>query len=151
MLTTLTFAAQLLAAFSMWLSVRISRRIGLVRTMVYTHLPASALMIGVAFAPSTAWAVGCWLLRGLLAQMDIPARDALTMNVVRPEERVAMGSLHLVARNGVGTLGPTVSTSLWQALSAAAPLVACGLLKVGYDLSLYALYRDVEQDPVETS
>ena len=145
-LAGLAFATQLLAAASMWLSVRLSRRIGLVRTMVFTHLPASGLLVGLAFAPDAAWAVAIWLLRGLLSQMDIPARDALTMAVVAPEERVAMASLHLVGRNGMGTLGPTLATGLWQSISAAAPIVLGGVLKTGYDLALYSAYRDLEHE-----
>jgi MFS family permease len=143
-LAALSFAAHLLSAISMWLSVKLADRIGLIRTMVFTHIPASAMLIALAFAPSAAVAVALWLGRGLLAQMDIPARDALTMSVVRPEERVAMASLHLVARNTVGTVGPTLATTLWHGFSASAPLLLGGILKVGYDLSLFALYRDLE-------
>jgi MFS family permease len=143
-LATLSFGAQLLSALSMWLSAQLARRIGYVRTMVYTHIPASLMLVGLAFAPNAQWAVALWLARGLLSQMDIPARDALTMSVVAPEERIAMGSLSLLGRNGMGTIGPTLSTTLWQVLSPTAPILLGGLLKVGYDLSLYAFYRDLE-------
>jgi MFS family permease len=148
-LAGLAFATQMLAAGSMWLSVRLSARIGLVRTMVFTHLPASLLLVALAFVPSAQWAVAIWLARGLLSQMDIPARDALTMAVVAPEERIAMASLHLVGRNGVGTLGPTLATTLWSWVSAAAPIALAGVLKTGYDLALYAAYRNLEPGRVE--
>lgn len=143
-LAALSFAAQLLSAVSMWLSVWLAARIGYVRTMVFTHVPASAMLVALAFAPSAGWGIALWLGRGLLAQMDIPARDALTMSVVRPDERVAMASLHLVGRNGMGTVGPALSTTIWQALSPAAPLVLGGLLKIAYDASLYLVYRDLD-------
>jgi len=143
-LAALSFTTQLLSALSMWLSIRLARRVGYVRTMVFTHIPASLMLVGLAFAPNAACGIAVWLARGLLSQMDIPARDALIMSVVAPEERIAMGSLHLLGRNGMGTLGPTLSTTLWQTLSPAAPILLGGLLKVGYDLSLFALYRDLE-------
>lgn len=149
-LAALAFATQLLAAASMWLSVQLSRRIGLVRTMVFTHLPASALLVALAFVSQAELGIAIWLARGLLSQMDIPARDALTMAVVAPEERIAMASLHLVGRNGVGTIGPTLATGLWQSVSAAAPIALGGLLKTGYDLALYAAYRDLEHETGRT-
>lgn len=139
----LAFVTQLLSALSMWVSAGLSKRIGYVRTMVFTHIPASLMLVALPAAPGIQWAVALWLGRGLLSQMDIPARDALTMAVVGKDERVAMGSLHLLGRNGMGAIGPVLSTSLWQAFTAAAPLVLGGLLKVGYDISLYVLYRDV--------
>jgi len=145
-LAALAFAAQLLATASMWLSVLISRRIGLVRTMVFTHLPASALLVALAFVEQPAVGVAIWLLRGLLSQMDVPARDALTMAVVQPSERIAMASLTLVGKNGAGTVGPALATGIWQAISPAAPIALGGLLKTGYDLALYAVYRDLERE-----
>lgn len=148
-LASLAFATQLLAAASMWLSVRLSRRIGLVRTMVFTHLPASTLLVALAFVQDTGLAIAIWLVRGLLSQMDIPARDALTMAIVAPHERIAMASTHLVVRNGVGTAGPALSTALWQSLSAAAPIALGGLLKTGYDVALYVVYRDVDRRQAE--
>jgi len=142
-LALLSFGSQALAALSMWGSVHLSARIGYVRTMVYTHIPASLMLVGVALVPQTGFAIALWLARSALSQMDIPARDALTMSVVAPEERVTMASVHLVSRNAAGTLGPTLSTVLWHSVSAAAPLIGCGLLKVAYDVTLFAMYRNV--------
>jgi hypothetical protein len=85
----------------------------------------------------------------MLSQMDIPARDALTMTVVSPNERIAMASVHLIARNGIGTTGPALSTVLWQGLSAAAPIALGGLLKTGYDIALYVAYRDLGRSGAE--
>ncbi len=146
-LASLTFATQLLAAASMALSVRLSSRIGLVRTMVYTHLPSSLLLVALGFVHSTEAAIAIWLARGLLSQMDIPARDSLTMAVVAPNERIAMASAHLMARNTVGIAGPVLSTALWQSLSAAAPIALGGLLKTGYDVALYVFYRNLDRYP----
>lgn len=146
-LATLTFATHVLAAVSMWLSVRLSSRIGLVRTMVFTHLPASLLLVALGFVQSTEIAIAIWLTRGLLSQMDIPARDALIMAIVAPSERIAMASTHLIVRNTVGTAGPALSTALWQSFSATAPIALGGLLKTGYDVALYVLYRDLDRHP----
>ena len=103
----------------------------------------------VAIAPNSHWAVTLWLLRAALSHMDIPARDALTMSVVPPEERVTMASLHLVGRNSAGAVGPTISTALWQHFGAAVPVMIGGSLKVLYDLSLFAMFRNIERTPVE--
>ena len=85
-----------------------------------------------------------WQARSFLSQMDVPTRDSYTMAVVRPEERVAMAGVHLTGRNIAGIAGPPLATALWTAVSAAAPFVACGVIKIAYDLSLYALFRDVK-------
>ena len=104
-LALLAASAHLLSAFSMLVSARLSARIGYVRTMVFSHLPASLMLVALPFAPSAPVAVALWLGRGLLSQMDIPARDALIMAAVPPDERVAMASVHLMGRNGMGTRG----------------------------------------------
>ena len=76
--------------------------------------------------------------------MDVPTRDSYTMSVVQPHERVAMGGIHIVGRSIAGTVGPSVGTALWQAVSASAPLIASAVLKVSYDLSLYFMFRNVK-------
>ena len=138
------FFSHILAAVSLWLAAKIANRIGLINTMVFTHIPASLFLIAVTFAP-TAWlAVLLWQLRSLLGMMDVPTRDSYTMSVVQPNERVAMASIHIVGRSVSGTAGPSVSTALWQAFSASAPLITCGILKIAYDLSLYFMFRNVK-------
>jgi len=81
--------------------------------------------------------------------MDVPTRDSYTMSVVRPNERVAMAGIHIVGRNVSGTVGPSAATALWQALSATVPIIACAVLKITYDLSLYFMFRNVKP-PQET-
>ncbi len=138
------FASQVLAAISLWLATHLARRIGLLNTMVFTHIPSSLFLIAAAFAPVGWMAVLFWQLRSFLGQMDVPTRDSYTMAVVGPEERVAMASIHLVGRSVTGMTGPSVATALWQALAASVPFVACGVLKIIYDLSLYFLFRRVK-------
>ncbi len=137
------FVSHLLTATSLWVAAKIANRIGLLNTMVFTHIPSSLFLVAAAFAP-TAWlAVLFWQLRAFLAQMDNPTRDSYTMAVVGPEERVAMASIHMVGRSALGAAGPSATTALWSLLSASAPLVGSAVLKIGYDLSLYAMFRNV--------
>jgi hypothetical protein len=137
------FLSHILAAISLWLAAKTANKIGLLNTMVFTHIPSSIFLIAAAFAP-TAWAaVLFWQLRSFLGQMDVPTRDSYTMAVVGPNERVAMATIHIVGRSMSGTAGPSVATALWNALSASAPLITCGILKIAYDLSLYVMFRNV--------
>jgi MFS family permease len=145
------FAARLLSALSLWLSARIAGRIGLINTMVFTHIPASLLLIGAAFAPTGWLAVVLWQLRSFLGMMDVPARDSYTMAIVHPEERVAMGSIHIVGRSMASMAGPPVATALWNALSAGAPFIACGVVKIVYDITLFGLFRGVRPPEEEAA
>ena len=138
------FLAQVLAAISLWLAAKLANRIGLINTMVFTHIPASLFLIVAAFAPVAWMAILFWQLRAFLSMMDVPTRDAYTMSIVQPNERVAMAGIHIVGRSVAGTVGPSVATALWQAVSASAPLVGCGVLKIVYDLSLYFMFRNVK-------
>ena len=137
------FVSQLLTASSLWVAAKIANRIGLLNTMVFTHIPSSLFLLAAAFAP-TAWlAVLFWQFRAFLAQMDNPTRDSYTMAIVGPEERVAMASIHMVGRSALGAAGPSATAALWGLLSASAPLVGSAVLKISYDLALYAMFRNV--------
>ena len=138
------FLSHVLSAISLWLAARIASRIGLLNTMVFTHIPSSLFTIAAAFAPTSWLAVLFWQLRSFLGQMDSPTRDSYTMAVVRPEERVATASLNFTGRSVAASLGPAASTALWNAISASAPFLASSVLKISYDLSLYALFRKVK-------
>ncbi len=138
------FFAQVLAAISLWLAAKLASRIGLINTMVFTHIPASLFLIAAAFAPAVWMAILFWQLRAFLSMMDVPTRDSYTMSVVQPNERVAMAGIHTVGRGISGTVGPSAATALWQAFSATVPLIACAVLKITYDLSLYFMFRNVK-------
>ena len=138
------FFSQILAAVSLWLAARIAARIGLINTMVFTHIPSNLFLLAAAFAPTAAMAVVFWQLRSFLGQMDVPTRTSYIMSVVGPEERVAMAGIHIVGRSVSGIGGPTVATALWQAVSASAPLVGCGVLKIAYDIALFFMFRNVK-------
>lgn len=138
------FISHILEAVSLWLAARIAKRIGLLNTMVFTHIPSSLFLIAATFAPTGWLAVAFWQLRSLVGSMDVPTRDSYTMAVVSPEERVAMASIHVVGGSITSSMGPTVSTALWNAFSASVPFVVCALLKIVYDLSLYSIFRGVK-------
>ncbi|MFC1983421.1 MFS transporter [Chloroflexota bacterium] len=138
------FFSHLLAAISLWLAAKLANRIGLINTMVFTHIPSSLFLIGAAFAP-TAWiAVIFWQLRAFLSQMDQPTRDSYTMSVVHSNERVAMASINTVGRSASGTVAPSIATVLWQVFSVTVPLISSAVLKITYDLSLYFMFRNVK-------
>jgi len=136
------FWAGLLSTASQFLAPRLARRFGLLNTMVFTHIPASLLLMAASFAPSAPLALALLLGRSLLSQMDVPARSAFVMAVVRPEERVAAASFTAVPKSLASALGPSLGGALLASGWLAAPLLACGGLKILYDLSLYvSFYR----------
>ena len=138
------FSSEVLTAISLWLAARLASRIGLINTMVFTHIPASLFLLGAAFAPAAWIAVVFWQLRAFFSQMDVPARDSYTMAIVGPEERVAMASIHSLGRGVASMAGPSTATALWSALSASAPFVACSVIKISYDVSLWLMFRHVK-------
>ena len=142
-LAALFFGVQVISIGSLWAAGKIAKRIGLINTMTWAHLPSALLLIGVAFSPWAWLAVAFLLARSLFDQMDVPARDSYIMAVVEPRERVAMGSVHILGRSVAGTIGPTLSAGVLQAVAFSAPLIGSGVLKTAYVLSLWALFRNV--------
>ena len=132
-----------LTASSLWIAAKISNRIGLLNTMVFTHIPSSFFLLAAAFAPTATLAIVFWQCRAFLSQMDVPTRDSYNMAVINSEERVAMASINMVSRSAAGALGPSVTTAIWNITAAWTPLVGSALLKIGYDLSLYLMFRNV--------
>jgi MFS family permease len=135
------FWAGLLSAFSQLAAPVVAKRIGLVNTMVYTHIPSSLFLILAALADSLPWALGLLLARAALSQMDVPTRSAFVMAVVTPPERAAAASFTAVPRSLAAALSPSLGGALFAAGWLAAPLIACGLLKIGYDLALWRAFR----------
>ena len=131
------FWTGLLSAFSQLAAPAVAQRIGLINTMVFTHVPASLCLIAAAFSPNIDWALGLLLVRSALSQMDVPARSAYVMSVVTPAERPAAASFTAVPRSLAAALSPTLGAALFAAGFLAAPLVACGVLKTAYDLALW--------------
>jgi MFS family permease len=137
------FWAGLLSAFSALVAARIAARIGLIRTMVYTHLPANILLMATAFMPTVWLAVGCLLLRSALSQMDVPARTSYVMAVVTPEERPAAASVTNVPRSLASALPPVLAGWMLSQTTFGWPLVIGGALKATYDLLLLFQFREI--------
>jgi MFS family permease len=138
------FWSGLLTAFSQLAAPHLAKRIGLLNTMVFTHIPASLCLIAAAFATHRDAALGLLLVRSLLSQMDVPARGAFVMAVVSPEERAAAASFTAVPRSLASAISPTLGGALFAAGWFAAPLVACGVLKIAYDVTLWRAFRGIE-------
>jgi MFS family permease len=137
------FAAGILSALSQLLSPVVAARIGLVRTMAYTHLPANILLMAAGLAPSAPVAITCLLLRASLSQMDVPARQAYVMAVVPPEERAAAASVTNVPRSLASALPPLITGAMLSRSVVGWPLVCGGALKAIYDVLLLARFRSV--------
>jgi MFS family permease len=135
------FWAGLLAAASQLAAPVVARRIGLLNTMVFTHIPASVALVAAAFAPRLEVALALLFVRAALSQMDVPTRSAFVMAMVTPAERAAAASVTAVPRSLAAAVSPTLGGALFAAGWLAAPLVACGALKIAYDLLLLAAFR----------
>ncbi len=131
------FVMGLLGAASQLAAPLIARRIGLVNTMVFTHLPANICLVLAALAPTLPAALALLAVRALLSQMDVPTRTAYVMSVVTPAERAAAASFTAVPRSLAAAASPALAGLLFTAGWLAAPMVLCGLLKIGYDLTLW--------------
>jgi len=141
-LSILFAVASLGAGLSLLLAVPLARRFGLVRTMVYSHLPSNLILIILAFVPTFFGAAALWVGRSLLSQMDVPTRQSYTQSVVAPADRAAAAGYTTAARSSQA-LGSPVTGGLVAAGGAwiAAPFVVAGVIKAGYDLALYARCR----------
>ncbi len=135
------FWAGILTAFSQLAAPWVAQRIGLLNTMVFTHIPANACLILAAMAPNIEPAIVLLFVRALLSQMDVPTRSAFVMTVVTPAERAAAASFTSVPRSLASAISPTLSGAMFAAGWLAAPLVACGVLKIAYDLALWRAFR----------
>jgi predicted MFS family arabinose efflux permease len=142
-LAVVFFAIGILQALSFQGAVRLAGRIGLLRTMVITHLPSNVLLAAVAFAPNLASAIALLLARFLLSQADVPTRQAYVVAVVDPSERTAAAAYTNTARYVTRPIAPLLAgLALRSALGA--PFVIAGALKSAYDVGLYALFRNVD-------
>jgi MFS family permease len=141
---TFFFCSGLLAAFSFPVAAWIGGRIGLVNTMVYTHIPSSLCLIAAAFVPSLEWALALLLVRAALSQMDVPTRSSYVMAVVTEAERPAAASVTAVPRSLASAASPALAGALFAAGFHAWPLLLCGILKIAYDLMLLAAFRHIK-------
>jgi MFS family permease len=143
-LGVLFFAVHLLNAASHLGAAWLARRIGLVNTMVFTHLPSSLFLVAAAFAPSLKVAVLLFLCREALVEMDVPTRQSYVAAVVLPNERTFASGITNLARNIFWAIGSSVAGFLMQNVAFSAPLVVGGGAKIGYDLLLYRAFRKLK-------
>src|SRR5439155_1696426 len=122
---------------------RIARRIGLLRTMVFTHVPSNVLLIAVAFAPTALGAVVLLLCRQSLSQMDVPTRQSYVMSIVDEEDRTAAAGLTSSTRTVSSSISPSLAGYALANLWLGTPLVAAGSFKLAYDLLIYRNFRKV--------
>ena len=140
---TIFFWTGLLSAVSFLVAVRLAKRIGLVNTMVFTHIPANVCLILVPFADSLAVVMALLMVRALLSQMDVPTRSSYVMAIVLPEERPAAASITTVPRSLASAASPFIAGWMLGLSPFGWPLVAAGALKIAYDLALLATFRAI--------
>jgi len=143
MLGVIFFGVGLLQSGSVLVSSRLAERIGLVKTMVFTHLPSNLLLIAIPLVPNQAWAVALLLARFALSQMDVPARQSYVVAVVTPEERTAASSFTTTAKSAAQAVSPSISGPAVQAPGAGLPFYLGGGLKILYDILLWRSFRKV--------
>jgi MFS family permease len=138
------FWTSVLSALSYPLASWLARRIGLINTMVFTHIPSSVCLIAAAFAPNLTWVLGLLLVRSALSQMDVPTRTSYVMAVVTPAERAAAASVTAVPRSLASSISPAFAGVLFGPAFSGLPLILCGSLKIIYDLALLYTCRHVK-------
>jgi MFS family permease len=138
------FWSGVLSAFSFPVAAWLSQRIGLVNTMVFTHIPSSIALVLAAIAPTLHTALALLLIRAALSQMDVPTRSSYVVAVVTEAERAAAASLTSVPRSLAAAISPMLAGALFAASFRAWPLVICGVLKIAYDLLLLAQFRHLK-------
>jgi len=136
--------SSLLSAASFMLAARISERIGLINTMVYSHLPANMMTMSIPFMPTLASSTLLYFIRAILGQMDVPTRQSYVMAIVKPEERSRVGGLINLPRSLTLAISPSLAGFLMQFVGMSLPFLIAGGLKATYDLALYYTFRDVK-------
>jgi predicted MFS family arabinose efflux permease len=140
----LFFAVHVLNATSHLGAAWLAQRIGLVNTMVFTHLPSSIFLLLVPLASGSKWAIALFLLRETLVEMDVPTRQSYVAALVKPLERPYASGLTNITRTGAWAAASSLAGLIMQRLAFSAPLVIGGLLKISYDLLLYRNFRHLK-------
>jgi len=138
------FWASTASAFSYPVAAWLATRVGLINTMVFTHIPSSILLIVAAFSPNLYVTLGLLLVRAALSQMDVPTRTSYVMAVVTPAERAAAASFTAVPRSLASAISPAFAGVLLTTPFTGLPLVVCGVLKIVYDVALLVSFRDMK-------
>jgi MFS family permease len=140
-LALIFFWANVASALSFLAAAPLARRIGLLNTMVFTHLPSNVLLLLVPLMPNLQLAVGLVIARFLLSQLDVPTRQSYTMAIVPPEERSAAAGFTSLARNAAQAIAPAFTAATLAVPALGVPFLVGGSLKIAYDLSILAAFR----------
>jgi sugar phosphate permease len=124
-------------------ATKIAGRVGLINTMVFTHIASNILLVLVAFAPTFPIALVLYLSRMSLSQMDVPTRQSYLVAIVREEERTAAAGITNTSRNIAQAVSPSITGIIIQSLWLSAPFVIGGVLKIAYDLGLFINFRKI--------
>ena len=146
-LTTLSYIfsiAGVLTAFSFIAAAKIADKIGLINTMVFTHIPANIIIILLAFAPTLPIAIILYLARMALSQMDVPTRQSYIVAVVSEEERTAAAGITNISRNITQAISPSLTGIIIYTFTLSAPFIIGGMLKIAYDIALYGNFRKIK-------
>jgi predicted MFS family arabinose efflux permease len=138
------FGINFLSALSFLAAPAIARRIGLLNTMVFTHLPSNFLILLVPLMPNLELTVVMLLVRNLLSQLDVPTRQSYTMAIVGPDERAAAAGILSVARNAGAALAPLFTGAVLTSPALGLPFLLAGGLKIVYDLCIFTVFRKVK-------
>ena len=136
--------AGVLTALSFLVATKIASKIGLINTMVFTHIPSNILLILLAFAPNFSVAILLYLARMGLSQMDVPTRQSYIVSIVNENERVAAASITNTSRNVAQAVSPSLAGAVIQVLSLSTPFVIGGILKIVYDIGMFANFRKIK-------
>jgi MFS family permease len=142
-LGVLFFGVNVLSGLSLLAAGWLAGRIGLINTMVFTHLPSNVLLVLVPLMPTAGLAAALYLMRMSISQMDVPTRQSYTMAVVDPDERTAAAGLTNVARSAASALSPTVTGWAFSVAALGLPFFVAGAVKIVYDLLLFASFRNL--------
>lgn len=138
-----------LTAFSYLIAAKIADKIGLINTMVFTHIPSNILLVLLAFAPTLEIAIVFYMIRMALSQMDVPTRQSYIVAVVEEDERTAAAGITNLSRNTAQAISPSITGYIIAVLSLSAPFIIGGLLKIIYDITLYINFRKIKPSEEE--
>jgi len=136
--------AGVLTAFSFLVATKISGRVGLINTMVFSHIASNILLILVAFAPTFPIALGLYLARMSISQMDVPTRQSYIAAIVKDQDRTAAAGITNTSRNVAQAVSPSITGAIIQSLWLSAPFVIGGVLKIAYDIGLYVNFKKIK-------
>lgn len=143
-LSILFFVSGIITALSLFLAARIAKKIGLLNTMVFTHIPSSIFLILIPFSPTAIGSVTFLFARQSLSQMDVPTRQSYMMAIVKPEERTAVAGLTNIPRSIAQASSPALSSFMIQIVQYSVPFVAGGTIKILYDVLIFFTFRKIK-------